>query len=183
MGCEQSGLAGSVVAVPNEHKDLINVCATVSSPTSLLTSPINTYGGQVFVNVTGRGGTDRALVDSGAARNLCSETWFTRQNLGNIEQENVLLTGITGKSLPVLFRANKVPFSIGEKQFESNFLVVRNLGNEIILGAEWLQNARITLDFKHMSLLGEGLEAPLIGITNRQTTPIYSVHLKQNIPN
>ena len=117
--------------------------------------------GQVYIFVDFNNQKTPALVDSGAARSLISHN-ISRKSIGEKDSKNIpILKGITGEKLNVLGKMEDALIKIKKKSVMQEFLIVKHLKEEIILGQDFLTKNKVVLDFKGRTLNIEGTVVPL----------------------
>ena len=126
--------------------------------------PIKVCGGHLYVIGRLNGVKRHCLVDSGAARNLCSEA--VAQALGPRVSKKACdttnLRGITGASLIVIYKLEEVEIWLGKRPFKTDLYVVRALGEEVILGLEFLEKYNWTLSLEHHTMHRPECKVPLL---------------------
>ena len=105
----------------------------------------------------------KCLVDSGAARNLCSEKVANSlKSIASISYDKMPnLKGITGAKLHVKGTLKQVPIRIGKNQLNTDLHIVPALGEECILGLDFLESHQMIIDLEHLKLKNKHCEQDL----------------------
>jgi len=98
------------------------------------------------INIAGH--TFEALLDSGATHSACSTNVSQHlQTLGiRVFPSEFPISDVQGKPLEVIGRTT-VSFRAQTEQFKWEFLVINNLDNQFILGADFMKKYKLKLDF------------------------------------
>lgn len=127
---------------PSDHKEITNLTCKPNSEAPLCKLKVG--GISTF-----------ALIDSGAACSLIDRQ-FLQQNFRNVikltSQPNQKLTGVTGHALEVCGVIH-LKICLGKITAMQKFFVINNLGKEILLGYDSLQNLKATIDCEQNLLI------------------------------
>ena len=125
---------------------------------------MNSAKGHIYITVTINGKKFAALVDSGAARNLCSEK-VAKLVSGNELIKNYdtqqKLTGISGALRPVLCDISNTEIHLGNCVLTTDIVAIDGLAEDLILGTEFLDNYDMVIDFAEKRLYNAEVNVPL----------------------
>ena len=124
-----------------------------------------------------------SLIDTGATRSCMSEKYYKRLHLTKIHSlQNVSVKSATGSNLAPVGLVN-CAFELGKIEFNSKFIVCKNLTRPLILGRDFLiqnhisvrysENGKCILDYQQQELIASlNIEnKPQLSLANSMTLP------------
>ena len=124
-----------------------------------------------------------ALIDTGATRSCMSKKYYKKLQLAKIHLlQNVNVKSATGSNLAPVGLVN-CTFELGKTEFNSEFIVCKNLTRPLILGRDFLiqnhvsvrysENGKCILDYQQQELIASlNVEnKPQISLANSMTLP------------
>ena len=100
-------------------------------------------------------------MDTGAARSLISKQLADNSKLKVKLNDIPILKGITGDKLNVSGRLENAEIILKKKKLIQDFLIVKHLKEEMILGQDFLTNHKVTLDFHKRTINLDGMASAL----------------------
>ena len=124
-----------------------------------------------------------ALIDTGATRSCMSEKYYKKLHLAKIHLlQNVNVKSATGSNLAPVGLVN-CTFELGKTEFDSVFIVCKNLTRPLILGRDfpirnhvsvrYSENGKCILDYQQQELIAsfDVENKPRISLANSMTLP------------
>ena len=142
-------------------------------------SSVNALGSGLFINVEFCGQSLSSLVDTGATLTILSTRVWNGCRLskqGNLTSYDKTLISASGNSLNVRGRT-KVNLEIGSGQFETD-VVVADVDNDLILGLDFMQQHRCSIDVTCKSLT---IGSQTLKMSCRGSIGCYRIAVAENV--